>query len=84
MKAKIPFKMQKIIFFPRFFFIKKQISVPTLRKVFRPIIRNTLFYLALGIKRKHTVPNLTVKQSICKISSFSLTLISLTLLTEHF
>ena len=37
----MPFKMHKILFFQ-----KKIIRVPTLPKIFRPVTRNTLFYLA--------------------------------------
>ena len=41
----MPFKMREIYFFPEI----KEICVPTLPKVFRPVTLNTLiFYLAYG------------------------------------
>ena len=51
----MPFKMHKIIFFSRKISLKKtkkkQVCVPTLPKIFRPVAQNTLifFYLALVI-----------------------------------
>ena len=43
LKGILPFKTHKIIFFPEKKILKK-ICVPTLPKIFRPVIRNTYFF----------------------------------------
>ena len=40
LKGDVPFKMHKIMLFSR----KKSVCVPTLTKIFRPVIRNTLIF----------------------------------------
>ena len=48
LKGELPFKMHEIIFFCWKNIIRK-IYMPTLPKIFRPVIRNTLIFFLLGL-----------------------------------